>query len=30
MLAHSTDPRVRKFLTRGAEKNGTGAANSNG
>jgi phospholipid/cholesterol/gamma-HCH transport system ATP-binding protein len=28
MLAHSTDPRVRKFLTRGAEKNGAG--NSNG
>ncbi len=28
MLAHSTDPRVRKFLTRGAEKNG--AENSHG
>jgi phospholipid/cholesterol/gamma-HCH transport system ATP-binding protein len=28
MLANSTDPRVRKFLTRGAEKNG--AANSHG
>jgi phospholipid/cholesterol/gamma-HCH transport system ATP-binding protein len=28
MLAHSTDPRVRKFLTRGAEKDG--AANGHG
>ncbi|HKD66725.1 MAG TPA: ATP-binding cassette domain-containing protein [Candidatus Binataceae bacterium] len=28
MLAHSTDPRVRKFLTRGAEKDG--AAESHG
>ncbi|HEV3110346.1 MAG TPA: ATP-binding cassette domain-containing protein [Candidatus Binataceae bacterium] len=28
MLAHSTDPRVRRFLTRGAEKDG--AAKSNG
>lgn len=27
MLAHSTDPRVRKFLTRGAEKNGAVISN---
>src|SRR5262245_32726257 len=26
MLAHSTDPRVRKFLTRGAEKDGAAAS----
>jgi phospholipid/cholesterol/gamma-HCH transport system ATP-binding protein len=26
MLAHSTDPRVRKFLTRGADKNGAAAS----
>ncbi len=26
MLAHSTDPRVRKFLTRGAEKDGASAS----
>src|SRR5271166_1480466 len=26
MLAHSTDPRVRKFLTRGADKNGASAS----
>jgi ABC-type thiamine transport system ATPase subunit len=27
MLAHSTDPRVRKFLTRGAEKDGVATSN---
>ena len=27
MLAHSTDPRVRKFLTRGAEKDGASSTN---
>jgi len=27
MLAHSTDPRVRTFLTRGKEKNGAATGN---